>query len=151
MDSIYVDPMLQLGAVMAVQDRYDDALGWFTHAANLYPQAALPRRLLALAQTRRDEYQSGMSAGHMRVRHIMTSTRDEAQKVHRQLLAGGDFISLALKHSKDPSAELGGDMGFFGPGDMIPQMEDALGEIAVGEMTAIIETAQGFHILKRLN
>lgn len=68
--------------------------------------------------------------------------------VETKLKNGGDFAALAKEYSMDGSKEQGGDLDFFGPGEMVPQFEDAAFALKVGEISGIVETQFGYHLIK---
>ncbi|MFH1276774.1 MAG: peptidylprolyl isomerase [Candidatus Eisenbacteria bacterium] len=73
----------------------------------------------------------------------------ELQELRERALAGEDFEALAREHSDGPSAPNGGDLGFFGPGDMDPVFEAAafaLGE--PGDVSEIVRTRFGYHLIQ---
>jgi peptidyl-prolyl cis-trans isomerase SurA len=72
----------------------------------------------------------------------------EAGYVHKALLNGGDFSQLAKKHSQDPSADKGGDIGYTKKGELLPVLEKVLFGMEKDAISALIETKHGFHILK---
>ncbi len=77
----------------------------------------------------------------------------EAQKIAQGLLeqvkAGGDFAALAKKSSEDPgSAQNGGDLGCFGPGRMVPQFDDAVFAMQPGQISDLVKTSFGYHIIR---
>ncbi len=73
----------------------------------------------------------------------------EAEQILQKINQGGDFAELARQFSKDPgSAEKGGDLGFFGKGDMVPEFEEAVYNLKVGDISDIIQTSFGYHIIK---
>ena len=76
--------------------------------------------------------------------------RVQAQKVLDQLKAGADFATLAKQFSQDPgSRDKGGDLGFFGKGEMVPQFEAAAFALKPGEMSKeLVESQFGYHIIK---
>jgi peptidyl-prolyl cis-trans isomerase C len=86
----------------------------------------------------------------LRARHILVKTKEEAQAVIADLAKGADFAKLAEEKSQDPgSAKQGGDLGFFGPGDMVPEFDKAAGELKIGEVTKEpVQTQFGFHVIK---
>ena len=88
--------------------------------------------------------------GEMRARHILVDTEAEAQNVLQKLKAGATFESLARLHSRDPSGQTGGDLGGFMPGDLMPQFEQAVKNIAPGNIDGPIKTAAGYHIIERI-
>jgi peptidyl-prolyl cis-trans isomerase D len=95
-----------------------------------------------------------------RARHILISTpdgseetvnaaRDKVQQVVERLGAGEDFAALAAEMSDDPaSAAAGGDLGFFGPGVMTPDFEQAVFAMNVGERSEPVQTSFGFHVIE---
>lgn len=81
--------------------------------------------------------------------HILLETEEEANEILAQLNEGADFAELAKEHSKDPgSAQNGGDLGFFGRGEMVPEFEEAAFSLEVGEMSGVVESEHGYHIIK---
>lgn len=81
--------------------------------------------------------------------HILLDTEDEAKKILEKVKAGEDFKKLATEYSKDPSAKNnGGDLGYFGPGTMVEPFEKAAFALKPGEISDIVQTQFGFHIIK---
>ncbi len=81
--------------------------------------------------------------------HILLETKEEAQKLLDRVKAGENFNDLAKEFSKDPSAkDNGGDLGFFGHGDMVEPFEQAAFALKPGQISEIVETQYGFHIIK---
>ncbi|TVY04479.1 peptidylprolyl isomerase [Cohnella terricola] len=81
--------------------------------------------------------------------HILLHTKEEAEAVLAELKAGKDFATLAKEKSQDPgSKDQGGDLGFFGPGEMNSGFETAAFALAKGEMSDVVEAESGFHIIK---
>jgi peptidyl-prolyl cis-trans isomerase C len=75
--------------------------------------------------------------------------RAEAQTVLAQLKKGGDFAALAKQHSQDPgSAANGGDLGFVPKGQTVPAFEQAAFALKAGQISGIVESPFGFHIIK---
>ncbi len=79
--------------------------------------------------------------------------RDEArQKIEgilEKVRSGGDFAALASENSEDPgSAQQGGDLGWFQKGIMIREFEDAAFALGKGEVSGVVETEFGFHVIK---
>ena len=75
-------------------------------------------------------------------------TRAKIDDVLKQVKAGGDFAELAKKHSQDGSAQAGGDLNYFPKGQMVKPFEDACAALKVGEVSGVVETQFGFHIIK---
>jgi len=76
--------------------------------------------------------------------------RQKAEKVLEEAKAGKDFAQLAQRHSEDGSAANGGDLGFFGRGRMVPEFERAAFGLAKGEISNLVTTQFGLHIIKVL-
>ncbi|MDE2964807.1 MAG: peptidyl-prolyl cis-trans isomerase [Acidobacteriota bacterium] len=76
--------------------------------------------------------------------------RQKAGKVLEEAKAGKDFAQLAQRHSEDGSAANGGDLGFFGRGRMVPEFERAAFGLAKGEISDLVTTQFGLHIIKVL-
>lgn len=79
--------------------------------------------------------------------HIIVDTEEEAQTLRDELDAGADFAELARAHSTDGAAAGGGSLGWFGPGVMIPEFENAVAEMAVGEIAGPLQTQFGWHLV----
>lgn len=79
--------------------------------------------------------------------HIIVETEEEAQALRAQLDDGADFADLAREHSMDGAAAGGGSLGWFGLGAMIPEFEEAVQELEVGEFMGPLETSFGWHLV----
>lgn len=88
-------------------------------------------------------------ANEIRARHILVDTKKEAEEIIGALDAGGDFAEIAKEKSKDGSAEKGGDLGYFAPGQMVGPFEKAAFGLDVGEYTEKpVKTRFGWHVIK---
>ena len=86
-------------------------------------------------------------AKKIRVRQIVVRNQPEADEILAQLKAGEDFAELARTKSIDLSGSNGGDLGYFGPGEMLPVFEETAMNLQVGEVSTVIQTSMGFHII----
>lgn len=78
-------------------------------------------------------------------RMIVTGAEDEARRIKGGLTAE-NFSTVARKTSLSPEAETGGDLGFFGRGDMPREFEDVVFKLRPGEISDIVKTEYGYHI-----
>jgi peptidyl-prolyl cis-trans isomerase C len=72
----------------------------------------------------------------------------QAESILAQLKNGADFSEMAKKYSDCPSKEQGGDLGYFERGRMVPEFEKAAFGLKTGQMSGIVETPFGYHIIK---
>ena len=84
-------------------------------------------------------------------RHILVDTEAEAKTIYNFLQQGGDFAEFAKSASKDTgSAANGGDLGWFGRGQMVSEFETAAFSLKVGEISQPVKTQFGYHIIQVL-
>lgn len=93
----------------------------------------------------KDKFKTG---DQVHASHILVKTEAEAQDILKQLKAGGKFEELAKKHSIDAAAAKGGDLGWFGKGAMLPEFEKAVFALKEGDISGIVKTKFGYHIIK---
>lgn len=74
--------------------------------------------------------------------------RAKAEELLQQVKDGADFAELAKTYSDCPSAPKGGDLGFFSRGQMTPAFEDAAFALELGQVSDVVETEYGYHIIK---
>ena len=88
------------------------------------------------------------SGPQIRARHILVKTENKANEIFELIAHDGDFVELAKKHSTGPSAPQGGDLGYFGKGQMVPEFQKAAFALKVGEVSHPVKTKFGWHIIK---
>ncbi len=85
----------------------------------------------------------------VRASHILVATKEEAETVLSSLKGGADFATLAKEKSTDTaSKEAGGDLDFFPKGLMEEPFETAAFALKTGELSSVVETSHGFHVIK---
>ncbi|MET0942438.1 MAG: peptidylprolyl isomerase [Mesorhizobium sp.] len=89
-------------------------------------------------------------ANEVHGRHILVKSKEEADAIIKQLDGGADFQKLANEHTSDPSGKTtGGDLGYFGPGQMVPEFDKVAFELEVGTYTKQpVQTQFGWHVIK---
>ena len=80
--------------------------------------------------------------------HIVVSTLSEADEIRNELLYGVDFSELAIKYSKGPEAESGGDLGIFAKRQMPKEFDDVIFILKINEIGKVVESPYGYHIFK---
>ncbi len=89
------------------------------------------------------------TAEQAHARHILLDSEEEAKKVLEELKAGADFAELARKYSKDEDTkENGGDLGWFPKGEWEPAFDAVAFSLKVGEISDVVRTSRGYHIIK---
>lgn len=83
----------------------------------------------------------------VRASHILVKDEKAAAKLKADIEKGADFAKLAKKHSECPSGESGGDLGFFGKGQMVKEFEDAAFSLPTGVVSSPIKTEFGYHLI----
>ena len=84
----------------------------------------------------------------LRASHILVETKQEAEDVRAELAKGANFEELARKRSIDPTAKTGGDIGYFTEGQLVPEIEDITLTMQVGDVSEVVKTDFGYHVLK---
>ncbi len=118
-------------------------------------QVYLTRRIEAeiTEEKLRAQYDATIANGpgdtQVRARHILLKTEDEAKAVITELGNGADFEALARTRSTGPSASEGGDLGYFGEGQMVQAFSEAAFAMKKGETSATpVQTEFGWHVIK---
>jgi parvulin-like peptidyl-prolyl isomerase len=85
------------------------------------------------------------------VRHILVPTKKQAQQLHTQLQAGGNFAALARRHSKDPGSKKQGGKLTVAKGQTVPPFDKAAFELKKGALSPPIKTQYGWHLIEPLS
>ena len=83
-----------------------------------------------------------------RARHILVPTKEQCDDLKKQIEKGADFAALAKEHSKCPSGQKGGDLGEFGPGQMVREFDEVVFRDEVGKPHGPVQTQFGFHLIE---
>ena len=81
-------------------------------------------------------------------RHILVSTAEECEQLKAQIEGGEDFAEIAAKHSQCPSGQSGGDLGEFGPGQMVQEFDEVVFSAEVGKTHGPVQTQFGYHLIQ---
>lgn len=79
--------------------------------------------------------------------HILVETEEEAISLKEEILSGKSFEDVAAENSLCPSGARGGDLGFFGHGQMVSEFEKAAFDLKVGELSEPVRTNFGWHLI----
>lgn len=79
--------------------------------------------------------------------HILVETEEDAVAVKEEIEGGAEFAAVAREKSTGPSGPNGGELGWFGPGMMVPSFEAAVIALEVGEVSAPVQTQFGWHVI----
>jgi peptidyl-prolyl cis-trans isomerase C len=83
-----------------------------------------------------------------RASHILVKDRNLAAELLKRIKQGASLESLAREYSTCPSKSSGGDLGWFGPGKMVPAFESATKRLSPGSVSDVVSTQFGYHIIK---
>ncbi|MBM9613380.1 SurA N-terminal domain-containing protein [Desulfobulbus rhabdoformis] len=79
---------------------------------------------------------------------VKAAKKAEAEKVLKEIQAGADFAEMAKKYSEDSSKDRGGDLGFFGRGEMVPTFDQAAFSLKAGGLSGVVASPFGYHLIK---
>ena len=79
---------------------------------------------------------------------VNADAKNKADEVLKKVKAGEDFAALAKQYSQDTTASNGGDLGLFAKGKMVPEFEKAAFALKAGEVSELVKTVYGYHIIK---
>jgi len=83
--------------------------------------------------------------------HILVKKEEDAKSLLAKITAGDSFSDLAKKHSDCPSGRKGGDLGWFGAGQMVREFEEAAFKGDKGSVVGPVKTQFGWHLIKILD
>lgn len=81
-------------------------------------------------------------------RHILVETEAQCEELKKAIEGGQDFAEVARQYSKCPSGRNGGDLGSFGPGQMVPEFDKAVFSSDLNTVVGPIRTQFGYHLLE---
>ncbi|HCL55440.1 MAG TPA: peptidylprolyl isomerase [Spirochaetia bacterium] len=84
-----------------------------------------------------------------RASHILVKDQELANHILKKIKSGGSFSALAKEFSTCPSKSKGGDLGWFGPGKMVKEFEEAVSKMGTGSISGLVKTQFGIHIIKK--
>jgi Parvulin-like peptidyl-prolyl isomerase len=93
------------------------------------------------------EYGQGEPVTEYHAAHILVRSEEERDQVVAALAEGRDFADVAREFSADGSAQQGGDLGWFGPGVMIPAFQAAVEALEPGQVSEPVQTQFGWHVV----
>ncbi|MFT4561936.1 MAG: peptidyl-prolyl cis-trans isomerase C [Gammaproteobacteria bacterium] len=83
-----------------------------------------------------------------KARHILVDTNEKCEELKNEIIGGSDFAEVARKHSSCPSSRQGGDLGEFGPGQMVKEFDDVVFSGAINTVHGPVKTQFGYHLLE---
>ncbi|HAT36093.1 MAG TPA: peptidylprolyl isomerase [Rhodospirillaceae bacterium] len=81
-------------------------------------------------------------------RHILVDTEELCEELKTKIADGADFAEVAKEHSNCPSGSSGGDLGSFGPGDMVQEFDEVVFSAPINEVQGPVKTQFGYHLLE---
>ncbi|MCY0107007.1 peptidylprolyl isomerase [Pseudomonas monsensis] len=81
-------------------------------------------------------------------RHILVATENKCNELKTQIEAGADFAEVAKNNSTCPSSRQGGDLGSFGPGQMVKEFDTVVFSAPINVVQGPVKTQFGFHLLE---
>ncbi len=81
-------------------------------------------------------------------RHILVDTEEKCNDLKQQIVDGADFADVARDNSSCPSGKSGGDLGEFGPGQMVKEFDEVVFNNEIGVVHGPVKTQFGYHLLE---
>ena len=83
-----------------------------------------------------------------KARHILVATSEQCEQLKTEIEGGTDFADIAKQHSQCPSGQQGGELGEFGPGQMVKAFDDVVFSAEVGKVHGPVQTEFGYHLIE---
>jgi len=83
-----------------------------------------------------------------KARHILVDTEEKCNDLKQQITDGADFADVARDNSSCPSGKTGGDLGEFGPGQMVKEFDEVVFSGEIGVVHGPVKTQFGYHLLE---
>lgn len=145
-----IDGYITLATAYVLEHEYDRAIQFLEEARGYAPDHELVNQNLAYVRQKKAEYIEARDSGAMRASHIVVKNAGLAEVLIEKARSGEDFALLARTHSIDPTGSAGGDLGYFQPGDMMPEFEAVVRDLQPGQVGGPLKTPLGYHIIKRI-
>lgn len=84
-------------------------------------------------------------------RHILVDSEEKCNELKQQIVDGKDFAEVAKANSSCPSSAQGGDLGSFGPGQMVPEFDKVVFSAPINTVQGPVKTQFGYHLLEVTN
>ena len=81
-------------------------------------------------------------------RHLLVDSEEKCNELKQQILDGKSFADVAKENSSCPSSAQGGDLGSFGPGQMVPEFDKVVFSAPINEVQGPVKTQFGYHLLE---
>ena len=81
-------------------------------------------------------------------RHILVSSEEKCLELKKEIENGADFAEVAKKNSSCPSGRSGGDLGTFGPGQMVKEFDEVVFSAELNKVQGPVQTQFGYHLLE---
>ncbi|GGB90141.1 peptidylprolyl isomerase [Marivita lacus] len=95
-----------------------------------------------------ETYLQGEPTEEFNASHILVATQEEAAAIAEEVRGGADFATVAQEKSTGPSGPNGGQLGWFGPGMMVPEFQTAVEGMEIGAISDPVQTQFGWHVIK---
>ena len=83
-----------------------------------------------------------------KARHILVDSNEKCEELKNEIIGGSDFAEVARMHSSCPSSRQGGDLGEFGPGQMVKEFDEVVFSGALNTVHGPVKTQFGYHLLE---